>query len=181
MENWIALMKEDPNKTLKQIYVDYRPSFVNWMKSQYQYPEDKAEDFFQEVLIVFYQKIRNAELSQLTCELKTYLYGIGKILVLRDKDQKKLIPLEQQKLEIIYNNFQGVSPDGQALNSRSQKVLELIRNMKDPCQEILYLFYYKRLSLSQIAREMEYKGAEVVKVTKHRCMKRFMSLLKATV
>lgn len=175
--NWISLMQEDADKALKQIYQKHRPAFLQWIQNTYKYKEADAEDFFQETLIVFYEKVKKGKLEELTCELKTYLYAIAKFLILKDKSKKKLVPIDAEKMEYLANSILGETWERKELSPKAEKIILLMQKMKDPCKSILYLYYYKEYRLKRIAEEMDYSSADSVKVQKHRCMSQFLKAL----
>jgi hypothetical protein len=49
--------------------------------------------------------------------------------------------------------------------------------LKEPCHTLLIGFYYQRMSLEQLAKELHYASANVAKQMKFRCLERLRKKL----
>lgn len=177
-QNWVRLLREAPDLTMRRIYQEYRAPYIHWMMKHYSYQAEEAEDFFQETLIVFYQKVITGDLGDLQYDLTTYLYAIAKIFILRDQSKNKLILVEEGMLEKRLNFVYGEDIHRIEPISNVELMTQCLEKLTEPCKNIITLYYYKRLKISQIAERLEYKNENVVKVQKKRCMDYLFKVLK---
>lgn len=161
-------IKAGKEEALKTLYRDYQPAFLVWAAKRFQLSEDDLQDVFQDVVIIFYKNVRSGKLEVLTSSLKTYLYGIGKNLLLKKSaKQQKTTPLEDYDLppiemKLLYHIEQ----------NHQQVVLQTaFEQLKDNCRQILTLFYYKRYSTEAIMHTMNYRNTETVRSRKLQCLK----------
>ena len=64
------------------------------------------------------------------------------------------------------------------VSGRDERVYDVVARMSSPCRDILFAFYWDRFSLEEIACQLEYKDAAVVKSQKYRCMRKVADLLR---
>lgn len=116
--------------------------------------------------------VRSGKLVNLDSGLKTYLFSIGKnVLLKKYNDKRNEISYEDAYMRVdrvmMDNNYE--------LNKQKSALIERIAEttikMKEPCKSILKHYYYENLSLEKIAILMNYKNANTVKSQKIRCMK----------
>lgn len=179
-QDWISIIKQEPNKGLKEIYKDHQKEFVGWLGSNYNCSEDDANDLFQETIIVLYRNIVNGKLTTLSSSIKTYLYAIGKNLALKAalKPKKANVDIELVRESVTNENLYYQQIEAKELNDRKKRILEGLKNLKNPCQTILHSFYYEKLSLKQISDKLGYSNTNVAKTQKYRCMAKFLKSMK---
>ena len=130
--------------------------------------KDDAQDIFQEALIILYKKVNESEFK-LTSKISTYLYSVSRFLW---KDQQaesnkhnqselpdSLTTNEQNELELILQKEEKLKAISAVLNEISAK-----------CQQILELFYFKKLSMKAIAQQMNYTSERVARTQKYKCI-----------
>ena len=141
-----------------------------------------CEDVFQEAFIVLYKKITDGELA-LTAKLSTYFIGIcrnkahermrgmGKALNIIDeypnttKDE-----YEDERIDRLL----ALEDDTEQIEARKEAVVrEIVSNLPEPCDKILWGFYRDGFSMKTLATMYNYKSEGSVKVTKHRCTEKF--------
>jgi DNA-directed RNA polymerase specialized sigma24 family protein len=115
---------------------------------------------------------RSGRLEKLESGIKTYLFSIGRNVLLKKYDMKK----KESNFEDLPADYEtlGMSEYDELFNHKNKlidKVAELAVNMKEPCKSILKYYYYENLSMDRIAEVMKYKNADTVKSQKLRCMK----------
>jgi RNA polymerase sigma-70 factor (ECF subfamily) len=174
-KDFITRLKGNPNKTLIGLYRDYRKEFLSWSWKAYKVEEEVAADCFQDAIIVLYKNIVDKKLTVLSSSVKTYLFSIGKNLLLnklkskyRETSLTELTP-ETEKMELM-DLFEGTS--------REKRIADLVLKIKDPCKSILRYFYYHKFSMQEIAEKMNYKNAHTVKSQKVRCIKELQELFR---
>lgn len=172
----IKQIKNDGQEALVKIYQDHRIDFIKWAMQSFQCSQEEAEDTYQDTIIAFYENVTNGRLTTLSCSFKTYLFAIGKNILLgiakkkgRTVMQGNDIPEIADKDVLILEKI--------SLNERQQEILKALESLGEPCQTILRLYYYDKLSIKKIVQKLQYKSENVVKVQKVRCMKRLREFL----
>jgi RNA polymerase sigma-70 factor (ECF subfamily) len=173
----LVRLKKNPNEVLVEFYQNYRKEFISWSFKKFGASEADALDCFQDAVIVFYRNVVDGKISNLTSSEKTYLFGIGKNLLLRKlkKDQRSMhVDFENNGLDNlneieVSELFQGYTMEN--------KIADILKTMRDPCKSILRYFYFRGFTMEEIAEEMSYKNAQTVKAQKVRCIKDIQNLV----
>jgi hypothetical protein len=87
-ENFLALnfdsndiigeLKNGNEKVLVFLYKEYRDEFIQFAHKNYGLSREELKDVFQETIIAFHQNVISGRLQNLTSDVKTYLFAIGK-------------------------------------------------------------------------------------------------------
>lgn len=171
----INKLRDGDKKILEAIYKNNETAFINWACHHYIVDHSQAKDIFQMTVIALYQNIRENKLHQLTCSIRTYLFAVGKRLLLKQK-------MKEVKMEVSsYENIGALEiPDEIYATMVDAKKLSYIMNqVGDPCRDILEKFYFHTMSMEEIARSTKYKSEAVVRKKKHQCMQKLKELVKA--
>jgi RNA polymerase sigma factor (sigma-70 family) len=176
----IEELRAGERAAVKQLYTDYFgycTSFVLKNRGD----TEHARDLFQEALIVLFNKLRNPEFK-LTCAVKTYLYSVvrnlwlkrlhkesrgGLQLIMDKENEKEFIVVQEDNLE-----------EKQVDEEKHQAVARGMKAIKEDCQQLLMNFYFKKISLSNIADQMGYTY-QFIKVKKNRCMEALKKKVRA--
>jgi RNA polymerase sigma-70 factor (ECF subfamily) len=94
--NIIVRIKSGDERPLYELYRLYRNEFISWCSKNFKANEEQAKDAFQEAILDFHQNIINEKLIELTSNLKTYLFQLGKF---------KLLNILKKEARITYNDF----------------------------------------------------------------------------
>lgn len=164
-------MQEAREEVFVDIYRKYRESFISWTAKLYSCESDTASDCFQDAVIILMNNAKTGRLDHLDAGLKTYLFAVGKNVLLKKYSKHKYVA-SYENIPTEYESA-GIDEFDEMVNKNKliDKVAELTTNMKEPCRSILKYFYYENLSMDKIAELMKYKNAETVKSQKVRCMK----------
>jgi RNA polymerase sigma-70 factor (ECF subfamily) len=165
-------LRNDGEKALDMLYRSYKDEFFNFGR-QYLTVEDDISDVYQDSVIILYEKVTSGQLTQLTCSIKTYLFSIGKHLMInryKSIQRTKFDGFEEIDLEGTVDVY---PPE---LTPQAEKLKKIVLKLEEGCQKILTLFYYRNFDLESIAIELGYKNANVVKSHKARCMKHLRKL-----
>ena len=161
------LLKEGEEKAILRIYEFYREEFLVWGKKHYNLNHAESADIFQDTVVGMYFNIRQGKINELSSSLKTYLFAIGKNLILKKlRKDKRIVKVDnpgnlpELKIE---DPFEG--------SERERFIAKMINSLGEPCQSILRYFYFDNFSMDVIARIMGYKNQHVAKTIKMRCMK----------
>lgn len=173
----ITDIKQGKDEALKTLYRQYQPEFLVWAAKRFQLSEDDLQDVFQDVVIIFYKNVRSGKLEVLRSSLKTYLYGIGKNLLLKKSaKQSKNTALNHDDLPPV--NMQLVYDIEK--NHQQQLLQTAFEQLKNNCRQILTLFYYKQYSTEAIMNTMNYSSTETVRSRKLQCLKALRKVFLGT-
>ena len=153
-------------KALTKLY-RYQPQVVAMIKSRGG-SKDDALDVFQEALIIFCKKVWEGNF-ELTSKLDTYLYSVS-YYIWKNKFEKdaKWLTVEGEANPVHIDDMDEVL-EKEAKISRVEAVLE---NLGEPCFKLLQYFYYKGLSMKELAAKFGYKSINVAKTQKYKCIER---------
>lgn len=174
----ISRIHEEGMSALDAVYREYRADFLLFAR-RFGLSESECLDAYQDVMIAFYENVKEGKLKVLTSSLKTYLFSIGKYNLLNQlKLKKRTAPAEAifPEIEIADNQyFETIE-----LSHRQQIIEKAFQQMGEQCRQLLKLFYYHRYSIENIKTEMKYSNDNTVKATKSRCMKSLKAILEKT-
>ena len=164
-------IRQGDRRALHEIYLQHRSSFLEWAVARFGCDEEMAKDIWQEVVIIFYENTVEGKLKELHSQLRTYLFGIGRNLILRKLDrQGRKVKLEDED-QVLTQLLVDHTSDEWGLNEQQSKLQALLKKLGNPCYELLQLFYYQRFTMESIMQRMGYKSPTVVKSQKARCMR----------
>lgn len=167
-EKIIELLKVNKtDRAFSKLYIDF-PKVKKMILSKGG-TKDDAQDIFQEALIFLYNKVNQGDFK-LTSKIGTYLYSVSRFLwkdqliknnktVDSDFSNDQLIETNKEELEEIIKKEEKLKVIEQVLKEISQK-----------CQEIFELFYFKKLSMKDIAIKMKYTSERVARTQKYKCV-----------
>lgn len=160
------------------LYKLHRVEFIRWACFQYSISEDDAKDIYQEVFIIFYRNIQTGKLASFTSSVKTYLFGIGRHLILNHlKKSKRTVTLGNDELINGYEN--PIEMNYQ--KEHNKKIVEdNLNKLPEKDREILKLYYMEGLDMKTIAERMGYKNSDVAKKKKYEVFKKLATLVKSS-
>jgi RNA polymerase sigma factor (sigma-70 family) len=161
-----------------ELYKSQRNNFIRWACFQYSISEDDAKDIYQEMFIIFYRNIHSGKLRSLTCDVKTYLFGIGRHLILNHlKKSNRMVTLTNNELINGYENPIEMNHQKQ----HNKKIVEDNMNrLPEKDREILRLYYMEGLDMKTIAERLGYKNSDVAKKKKYEVFKKLSILVKSS-
>lgn len=163
------------NKEINSLYNLYKYPFLSFALKYYPIEEETAEDIYQESFMIMYQNVREGKFKDRQASLKTYLFEIGKHKICNylAKNKLEFIPLQTLSSEWAEQNY-----DTEEWVEAQTIVNQLIDEADDICNQILRLYYWERLKMTDIARQLNYKSEQVAKNKKNSCLRRFTLELK---
>lgn len=170
-------IQQGDERLLNQLYAKYRGKFLNWARRRYQCDEEDAAEVYQKAFVIFYFNIKNGKLAELTSNLETYFFGIGKnVFRERFKDKYRVNTTE------IDERFEPKEMDLSIADKYSrihQKTMvhELLGKLGEVCQKVLLLYYFKRFSMESIAENLGYKNELVAKKKKYQCLQKLRNMV----
>ena len=170
----LQLIKEDNQKVITLVYKKYHDEFMRFVRKGYpRFDTDSAEDAFSEGIHALYRNIKNGKLVSLSCDLKTYLFQIGKYKVI---DELNRVSRSGGNLSIEYLPPEEILEldyfEEQDMQIKKTRLLdEIVAKLTDPCKTLLTLFWYDQKRDSEIVALMKYTSTDTVKNQRSRCMR----------
>jgi RNA polymerase sigma-70 factor (ECF subfamily) len=170
----LQLIKEDNQKVITLVYKKYHDEFMRFVRKGYpRFDTDSAEDAYSEGIHALYRNIKNGKLVSLSCDLKTYLFQIGKYKVI---DELNRVSRTGGNLSIEYLPPEEILEldyfEEQDMQIKKTRLLdEIVAMLTDPCKTLLTLFWYDQKRDSEIVALMKYTSTDTVKNQRARCMR----------
>lgn len=165
-DQWLHRIQQGDETALQALYDAYRTPFIAWALRHFKCAEADAIDIFQDSVIVLYRNVAQGRLTELTSSLKTYLYAIGRNLLLkRLRDHRPHLDLEAlpQLSELALDLPPTLTP----LQAQAKAA---VQRLSEPCRSIIQMVYYRSFSMEVIKERLGYKNETVVRAQKKRCM-----------
>ena len=176
-EEWLELIKEGNEQAISELYENYRKEFFLWIKGKYRCSDEEALDTYQESILVLYNNIKKEKLTKFTSSIKTYLFAIGRNVILYNKRKfhREQSSITDKENEIA--DTASVQVDLQ--DSERQKILiDVLNQMGKPCKPLIMLYYTHNLPFKEIAKKLNYKSDTVARMQKMRCLKKIRIVMK---
>lgn len=130
--------------------------------------EDNAKDIFQDALIIFWQKVRNKELT-LTSKISTYLYSVCQNLWRKELTRKAKESKEEVDSAYTVDYEQ---------EERVNAIRKCVESMGETCKNVLTLYYFDGLSMNEIAERMGFSNSNTAKTKKYKCKQELDKIVK---
>ncbi|RLD18880.1 MAG: hypothetical protein DRI69_09530 [Bacteroidetes bacterium] len=165
-------LQNDGDIALERMYRSYKAEFFDFGR-RYLSSDEDISDIYQDTVIAMYEKVATGQLTELSCSVKTYLFSIGKHLMINRYKSNQQVKFELFEEVDLAGSIDVYPPE---LSLQAEKLKTVILQLEDGCQRILTLYYYRNFNMESIAANLGYKNANVVKSHKARCMKRLRKL-----
>lgn len=163
-------LRKNREKALSQLYHTCCPSFIRWAIGKFKLSEHELIDLFHDAIIIMLKNLDSGRLNQLVASLCTYLFGIGKNLILAFlRKRKKVLYMDEPLLSGNQDSDPGPENDiirGEELDG----LWKVLDDLGEPCRTLLILTYEKGMTSKEIAEAMGYADADVVRQTRKRCL-----------
>ena len=162
-------------KEISRLYELYKSPFISFALKYDPVKEETAEDIYQESFTIMFRNVRDGKYRDRQASLKTYLFEIGKhrICTHLAKNKLEFVPIQTLSSEWAEENY-----NTEEWTEAQNIVNQMIEEADDTCNRILKLFYWERLKMEEIARQLNYKSEQVAKNKKSSCLRRFTFELK---
>lgn len=170
------IKKGNRNKPLKQLYKEF-PKIKKLILSSGGTATIAQEIFNDSLLLLLLEKVEQNDFV-LTSKLTTYLYGINRFLWKNElRKQNKTKELEWSDTLIL--NHEDLNYDEEK-EEKLQLLVQLLDQITEKCKAIIQLFYFERLSMKQIAEQLNYSSVNSAKTQKYKCLESVSKQAKAT-
>jgi len=173
----IKTLIDNDTIAVRDLYYAHRNGFFGFGK-KYQIPDDALADIYQEAFVALRKQAIAGKLYEVNSSLRTYLFGIGKNMIFNYlKREKKFVPLTSDPTEGITS----IEIEKETTLTIEQELLRSnFKKLGEKCKQMLTMFYYRGLSIDEIAEQGGYENANVVRSQKSRCLKTLKERIKAT-
>lgn len=165
-------------KALFELYRKHRSAFMDWATFTFNVSAADAKDIYQDALIQFWLNIQDGRLTHLTVDPKTYVFSIGKHLLINFiKRKSRSVTFDPSELiNLSYDPFEMTDE-----HDHNLKMLEEHLDKLDSKERrILEMFYLEDKDMKTIARELGYKNADVAKKRKYEVFNKLVQLAKGS-
>lgn len=170
-------LKEEGIKALEPIYEAYRVDFLQFAK-RYELPEADVLDAYQDAIISFYENVVEDKLTEMSSSPKTYIFSIGKYILLNRRKNKNRFTDTSELLEVAGKLTDNQLYKSITLTDQQRRIESNLNRIGEQCKKLLQLFYYQRYSIQSIQREMGYSSENTVKASKSRCMQSLRKVME---
>ncbi len=165
------LLKSQPDAGFKKLYA-YEREISRWLK-QNSASKEECKDVMHDSIMAFYQYVQKKDFD-VKIQAVQLLFGIAKNIWFKELRRKRQIPeteltdtfIQDSDLEEILEREEKLKSMKQALDS-----------LGEPCKELLFLFYFRKLSMEEIATKLGFRNAHVAKSMKYQCLDKANKLI----
>ena len=158
------------NKELMNIYNEVFPTFYNIMKARYSARKEDCEEAFNDALLAFYNAVRTDHYDETKGSIEGFLTTTGRnklIDIIRKAHPERQIETPIEEMDVFLNISDDTNDEE---DERESIVANIVKRLEEPCRKILFMFYYDRASMKDIAHALDYKSSDVAKSKKNVCM-----------
>jgi len=168
-------LKSGNNEFLKSVFEEHGAYCLFNIMRKFGCPREDAEDLLIDAIINFRDKLLSGKIQYLT-SVRNYLYTTC-VNMKKEKDYYR----KRQK-EKAHEVEQYLYSDDHESNAHKEMLLKLamesFRQLSEPCQQILRYFYIYKYSMEELAKRVGLANANSAKVTKARCYKKWLEIIK---
>lgn len=157
------------------------PVAQSWLSRVYGLDVHDCEDIFQEAFIVLWTHLRQDRFDIHHDKAGSYFLSICKKKAQEAMRKKqRIVPVpddvlaaqefSEAKSDQLLLTFE---PEASLREKKETMVRQMLRQMPEPCNRILWAFYFESVSMQEMAELYGYASAATVKVIKHRCLEKF--------
>jgi RNA polymerase sigma-70 factor (ECF subfamily) len=182
---------ENYEDIVRKYYNRYQSEFIRKLTAQYpMLTLFDAENLYQEAFLAIYENLQEGRIRENT-SWGSYIMTIGLNLANKemrqlgrtdsidgDDDDDNSTSYATRSAESILTTLpEEETPLYQ--DQQAQSLLgEELAHTPEPCSSIIRLYYYEKLSMDEIAHEMNYRNSNTVKTIKSQCMKDLIKRVK---
>lgn len=173
-ENRLVLLKSGKEEAWRDWYDEMREPFRLFFIRYGNMEPETALSLYHDAMVIFHANVREEKLvTPLKSTLRTYIFGIGKILL-----RKQGVQLDQNVASEIPDI--PIQPNVEVDTQRRENaalVRQLLNKLGDPCKKLLELIYIKGFAMEAAAEAMEIPSAGAVRKRKFDCLKKLRNLM----
>ncbi len=173
-EQLLRELAEGDELKWKSFYDDMRGAFRLFFMKYAGVEPEVATEIFHESMVIFHRNVMRRKLqAPLQSRLKTYLFGIGKLVYRKRGGQTQNWDDEIPDAPVEPEVENQAQRDAQA-----QLVQRLLSSIGEPCREILEMVYLKGYVMEAVAREMGLSSEGAARKRKFDCIQKMRAMMK---
>jgi len=134
---------------------------------------ETVNTLFQDTMVIVHRKITGGGLqAPLQSNLKTYLFGVGKMLYRKQYNEKVKWQDDMPEIPV-----EAAAYDKMVQEERVSWVQSLLKQLGQQCQEILRKVYLQSFSMDAVAESMNLPSAGAARKRKFDCLKKMKALV----
>jgi RNA polymerase sigma factor (sigma-70 family) len=181
MDNQLMLneFRNNNKVVISEVYKKFRSPFLAFVIRKYSIDMETAKEIYQESFLIFHNNIINGKLTQLTANLKTYLFQIGRNILNNEfRRSNRLTEIADIK-EHNFSNGEEINFDSEnSTESRKRLIRDSLKELGKKCIEILMLFYFQNMKYEEMMPILNYSNIDSLKTQKYKCFKKLESEVK---
>ncbi len=173
----LTRIKRGDRSAIESVYNECFPSIANWIKKN-SGTEKEAEDVFQDVLIIVFQKSKDPEF-EIHCKLSTYVFGVAKKMWLHK------LRTRSRHVFTDFNSMEDLSSEDEleihklVIDAEIDTVYQRnFAKLTEECKNILTLFF-NGFSMKEIVSKLGFKSDALARKRKFNCKNELIKLVKA--
>ena len=171
-------LKAGDNKALKEVFQANSAYCISKLIAKFRCFREDAEDIYTDSILNFRDKLISGKI-EFQGDLRNYLYATCKnMFLVKLKRDERTNKAHVFSYEDHYAVIEDV-PDVSYIEEIYALMEKALRSLPEKCHDLLVSFYFEKLSLNQIAEKFEMANSNVAKVSKARCFKKLVDLVKA--
>ncbi|MCB0522656.1 MAG: sigma-70 family RNA polymerase sigma factor [Lewinellaceae bacterium] len=160
------------DKALRFLYSEHYGLIEHLVTSNHG-TEDDAADVMQNGMLAFFNLAKQPGF-RLTSTSKTFLYAICRNQwLMRLRKDKRITTLEDKHEYIPLDDDFSTQLE---TDERNQALAQLLDQTGPDCKRVLVMFFFYRMRMEQIRKELNFASEQVAKNKKHQCMKRLREI-----
>lgn len=186
------------SKELNEFFATNQQRTLNYLCACFPALKDDVSDIFQDAAVALFLKIQKNELPVMTGSLYSYFLSMCKNMALNmvnrtpsacaldeNRNDSDFEPIQDDKIEelesLVGYDIADEQTDQAYLDWIELQVRDGVRQMKPPCNYILWSFYWDGLSHRAIADMYGMKSEDVSKTQANRCKNKFSDFIKKVI
>jgi len=164
----------DTQRQITAFYNAYKHIFIAYIRRiNPLIDEMTAQDIYQESFLAMYEAVRDGNQIELINNPGAYLLGIGRKKAYKFFHKQNNLP-ETNSLE----DFPEIAEEDTEVSNLKQEIVhQSVTEMDERCKEILFLYYWHRKKIHEIAAALNYTNEVSAKNRKSACMKKLKIVL----
>jgi len=177
-EELVAAIKEDKdlNKPISFIYQHHSGKLSSFLIN-YGASEQQAQDVFQETVVAFIDIVKKDRYRP-DAKIGTFLTAVAKNIWFNEIKKNERSAFREKQFEKGRGEIEEDVSQQIQEREMKQQMRSLLKQMDEPCQKILLLFYYEELSIKEIVHHLPYENEQVVRNKKSKCLQHLTGLVK---
>lgn len=152
---------------VEDIYRLYRGPFIEWASKRYTLLDTAFfKDIFQEVILVLYRKICRTPFKGFIYTMKTYVFSIGKILIINELKKNNLLKWNENEASLKME--ENMELQEEYIN----RIENLLKEIDSDCRELIWQFFYEDKSINEITQSLNLRDHKHTSQKKWRCIEK---------